>query len=283
MAVESRSIFGSGAEKETFLALRSSWKDEVDVFPQMSVKAVIGFDRLQAIEDENEKNYLLQTEFDYVICWKNKGFPLLVVEFDGIGGGFSRGIRYETRVLPINDRNRHKKLEAKLRNCGQAGIPVVVVSFDEARRIDATSHLTILDGIIGEILASAIFANELKRQQFSSVHEVEDLEIELSIARNPIKKEISRLLATLASIPGKPGIGLPMSQRPLDDRKNDGMIGCHTSVSVGGDEFGASAYVRDINCRGFAAYGLAQALSWLCALQDTVRANNLARADEPSS
>ena len=276
--MESRSIFGSGVERETYFALRKKWAKEVDVFPLLPVKVVVGFDRVQAIQDELEKDFLLKTEFDYVVCWKNRGIPVLVLEFDGIGGGFSRGVRYETRVVPINDPNRRRKLEAKLRICAEAKIPAVVVAIQEGRPIDAATHLTILDAIIGEALADGIFRNALKHQQFSSLDEVEDLEIGLSIRKNPIKRGISKLLSAL--IAAGLGTGVPRSQRPINDRENEDMIGCYTSVSVDGQEFSATVYVRDVNCQGFAAYGLAEDLSWLTALRDAAQASNLTLHDE---
>src|SRR5258708_35866941 len=109
--MRNQSIFGSGVERETFLAIRRKWAKDVEVFPQVPVKNVVGYDRVQALQDEDEKQYLLQTEFDYVVCKKNSGDTALVIEFDGIGGGFSRGLQYET-VEPIMIRNRPRKLGA---------------------------------------------------------------------------------------------------------------------------------------------------------------------------
>src|SRR5216684_630052 len=154
----SQSIFGSGVERETFLALRRKWEKEVDVFPQVPVKTVVGFSRVQAVQDESERQYLLQTEFDYVVCKKNSGIPILVIESDGMGGGFSRILEYETRE-PVKGRNRRKKLEAKLRICADAEIPVIVVATPEQERIDEARHLTILDGIVGEVLARSHLIN----------------------------------------------------------------------------------------------------------------------------
>ncbi len=120
------------------------------MFPQLPVKTVVGFKRVQAVQDESEKQYLLQTEFDCVVCKRNSGIPVLVIEFDGMGGGFLRGLEYETKE-PIRVRNRHKKLEAKLRICADAEISAIVVAMPEQERIDEAGHLTILDGIVGEV------------------------------------------------------------------------------------------------------------------------------------
>lgn len=123
-----QSIFGSGAERTTFLSLQKKWGREVDVFPQVPVKCVVGYDLVQALQNEEVKKYLLQTEFDYVVCRKKTGAPILVIEFDGIGGGFSRLLEYKAKVVPISDPNRARTIESKLGICADAEIPIVVVS-----------------------------------------------------------------------------------------------------------------------------------------------------------
>jgi Protein of unknown function (DUF2726) len=265
------SIFGSGVERETFLALRRKWEGEVDVFPQVPVKTVVGFSRVQALQDENEKQYLLKTEFDYVVCKRNTGVPVLVIEFDGVGGGFSRGLQYET-TEPIRVRNRAMKMQAKLRICAQAKIPAVVVALPEQERIGESGHLTVLDGIIGEVLASQIFEVVVAERTFKSVEEAEDLEIQLSLTKNPINREIVRILTALHAVDLKAGLS---SQGPLYDRQAEGMVGCHSTVRFAGNEFVADAYVREINCRGFAGYGLAERLSELGAMQKALQASGL--------
>lgn len=267
----SQSIFGSGAERETFLAIRRKWQGEVDVFPQVPVKTVVGFERVQTIPNESERKYLLQTEFDCVVCKKNSGIPILVIEFDGMCRGFSRVLAYETRG-PARGQNRRKKLEAKLRICADAEIAAIVVSTPEQEQIDEASYLTILDGIVGEVLASTIFNAEVERRTFRSVDEVEDLEIQLSLSKNPINKEIIDVLTALHTADETAWL---RSQKPLDDRKQEGMVGCHSRVKFAGKEYEASAYVREINCRGFAAYGLAERLSELGAYKKALRASGL--------
>jgi hypothetical protein len=141
------------------------------------------------------------------VCRKNRGIPILVTEFDGIGGGFSRDLQYVSRIVPVRDRNRSRKLQAKLAICAHAGIPAVVVSMPEQERIDEDGHLTLLDGIIGEALASHIFDGILKTRTFRCIDEVEDLEIELSLRKNPINRAIATSIATLLTVDqeGDPG------------------------------------------------------------------------------
>jgi len=263
------------------MALRSQWEKEVNVFPRVHVKNVVGFDRIQAIKDEAERDYLLKTKFDFVICKKHSGVPILVIEFDGMDGGFSRVLEYETHKVPIRDQHRRRKLEAKLRICAEAEIPAVVVSSQETTHIDVASRLTILDGIIGKVLASELFTQICEEREFNSLDEVEDLEFTLHQRKNPIEAEITRLMTALITV--ERGTSLPKLQTPLSDRKNVGEVGCRTVVECGGQEFAADIYVRDINCRGFVAYGLAVDLSWLTALREAVRATRLITSPDGSS
>jgi hypothetical protein len=53
------------------------------------------------------------------------------------------------------------------------------------------------------------------------------------------------------------------------------MVGCHSTVRLSSNVFTADAYVREINCRGFAAYGLAERLSELGALRKAFQASAL--------
>lgn len=76
------------------------------------------------------------------------------------------------------------------------------------------------------------------------------------------------------------GVCLLKSQRPLYDRESENMTGCYSTVIFRGQEFVASAYVRDVNCRGFSAYGLAEDLSHLAALNDAARSIVLMPSDD---
>lgn len=72
------------------------------------------------------------------------------------------------------------------------------------------------------------------------------------------------------------------SQSPRHDREQDGMVGCRTAVACRNQEFDATVYVRDINCAGFTAYGLAEDLSWLAAIREAARGIGIALPDSVS-
>jgi hypothetical protein len=98
----------------------------------------------------SEQRFFYHANVDYTFCSPG-GRPLFSVEFDGLGGGFSKvGVYIPHR--PTRDRNRKWKLDTKLRFTAAVGYPLMIVSFEEVRSFDDES-ITILDGIIGQFLA----------------------------------------------------------------------------------------------------------------------------------
>lgn len=142
-------VFDSKAEEKVFRSLQSRWASELVLYPSLPLAKVIcleGDDRLPA----SEERFFYQTNVDYTFCTP-EGRPLFSVEFDGLGGGFSKvGVYIPHR--PTQDRNRKWKLDTKLRFAAAVRYPLMVISFEEAQSFDDES-ITILDGIIGQFLA----------------------------------------------------------------------------------------------------------------------------------
>lgn len=85
-----RSIFDSASERKIFNRLKTYWNQYVDVFTQIPVKSVIGYNEVVKFSNsEKALDFLLKTSFDFVICELGTGIPILVIEFDGLSGGFS--------------------------------------------------------------------------------------------------------------------------------------------------------------------------------------------------
>jgi hypothetical protein len=142
-------VFDSKAEEKVFRALQSRWSSELVLYPSLPLAKLISLeedDRLPA----NEQRFFYQTNVDYTFCTP-AGRPLFSVEFDGLGGGFSKvGVYIPYRTT--KDRSRKWKLNTKLRFAAAVRYPLMVVSFEEVRSFDDES-ITILDGIIGQFLA----------------------------------------------------------------------------------------------------------------------------------
>jgi hypothetical protein len=180
--------FDSKPEKRLYHSLISTWRTQVNIYPQIPVRKVLGYKELKEELPLSwaQKNYLLKTEFDFVAYDKITDVLVVAVEFDGIGHGFSKDGHYITNVIPIKDPNRKWKLDAKLTACEWSLIPLVIVSFEETEPLmDAEDSLTILDGIIGHILS-------LRRRSEGVAQR--KVELERASERDPTGNELGALL-----------------------------------------------------------------------------------------
>src|SRR5262249_25925168 len=111
---------------------------------------------------ESERQFLFKTSVDYTLCTKGVGKPLMSVEFDGLGHGFSRRGEY-VQVVPASDPYRKLKLDLKLRVAKEVDYPLIVVSYDEKFPIGPSTSLTIVDGIIGNLMAHKDYRDKLPK------------------------------------------------------------------------------------------------------------------------
>lgn len=148
----SPTIFDSAAERALFQELQSRWAPKLQLFAQVPLAKLI---RLQPRDERllrpRHRRYFLSAHVDFTFCWPG-GRPLLSVELDGVGGGFSREWQYiPKRVTP--DPNRDWKLNFKLRAAARVDYPLIVIPTEETARLDEAESLTILDGIVGQLLS----------------------------------------------------------------------------------------------------------------------------------
>lgn len=117
----------------------------------------------------DDRRYLRASEVDYTLCTLRAGEyrPLLNIEFDGYSHGLSRDGRY-IAVEAQADPKRAQHLDLKVRVATQAGYPLFVVSYEETNPIGKKTHLTILDGIVGQVLAGMAFEHELRKRMAKS-------------------------------------------------------------------------------------------------------------------
>jgi hypothetical protein len=183
--------------------LKTLWSRYVDVFPQIPVRNVVDYDELRKFDTSSKvTDFLLKTSFDFVVCELNTGIPILIIEFDGLGGGFSNeGIFYKKRNVD-QDKYRALKMETKLKLCSQFQIPMIVLSYEECNLLSESNDLiTMLDVIIGDAIEKR--NNEKDHDQYTKMLSKADelggengiettlLEIDmLSELHNPIKKKI---------------------------------------------------------------------------------------------
>ena len=150
MAVKT-SIFGSRSEESGFRSIEHTWGQDYAVYPQVPLSALCTSDP----EWTDTTNFFFKTSVDYVLC-TNKGRPILAIDFDGMGRGFDREGEY-VQVEPTTDRFRKRKFDIKLRFSQQNGFPYHVVSSEEFRSLGDGIDLTVVDGIVGSIIAKKQF------------------------------------------------------------------------------------------------------------------------------
>jgi len=145
-----KTVFGSKAERALYNALNTKWDNKFHIFPSLPFANLVNFEGVNLKEKERE--FLFKTSIDFTLCDKATDKPILSIDFDGMGYGFSRNGEY-IEISPSSDYYRKLKFDLKLKIARQAHYNYFIVSYKETENLDPTLHLTIVDGIIGEILA----------------------------------------------------------------------------------------------------------------------------------
>lgn len=213
------SVFGSPKEREFYGILKSRWADKFNLYPSLPFASIIDIKDMGLTE--GARSYLLKTSLDFTLCEKEADKPVLSIEFDGLGHGFSHDGKY-IEFWPSKDPNRELKLSLKLRVAEKAGYPLIVVSFDETSPFSEDLELTIADGLIGRVLSRRRFEelinerrNELagpgsedfawmkesyekfSEREYTYDHYVQDwvvgLEVEAELESDPIAKQAAIL------------------------------------------------------------------------------------------
>jgi hypothetical protein len=152
-------------EQQLFTSINSRWSDRFDVYPSLPFASVIDFSD-EALAP-SERTFLLNKPGLHPVheAWSTNAWSTTPQHrVDGLSHGFSRlGEYVGLRPAPSNDPRRHEKLDLKVRAVTKAGYPLVVVSYEEKNPIGKGLHLTIVDGIIGQVLADREY-RELSRR-----------------------------------------------------------------------------------------------------------------------
>ena len=151
-------VFASKIEKTAFASVQSRWSDRFNIYLSLPLSNIINF--FDGTLARTETDTLLKTSVDFTLANKKEDKPILSVEFDGIGCGFDKdGVYVPTKDFQQIDPYRKLKLDLKLKVCKAAQYPLVVVSYDELTRISEQEQITVLDGIIGQILSKLWLAS----------------------------------------------------------------------------------------------------------------------------
>ena len=142
-------VFDSELEANTFHALELRWFPSFKIFPSLPLLKIFQVDSDELTT--KELWYFQKSNLDYTICLPNNQ-PILSIEFDGVKGGFSRDGIYSLEHKIIDPMENHS-LDLKLKAAKRVHYPLMLISFEELKHFDEEDTLTILNGIIRQLIA----------------------------------------------------------------------------------------------------------------------------------
>jgi hypothetical protein len=166
-------VFASRSERENFYKLSRQWGDQYRIYHNLPFLSVFTTDNLIDLSNWEGKTVILsdidlsrlkKTSIDYTFCDEDDS-PLVCIEFDGLQQGFNVGTQY--RPKKGFDSWRKKIMELKLKVAHNSLFPYFVVGSDHFNDLTSDVQLTIVDGIIGEVLAHQAF--KIRFQEFDPI------------------------------------------------------------------------------------------------------------------
>ena len=155
-------VFGSKKEQENFYKLSEVWGADYRIYHNLpflnifTVENLFDWSQLQIVSvTEVEIGRLKKTSVDYTLC-DHDDTPILCIEFDGLQEGHNVGGNYHPiyRSKQSSPEWRKEITELKLRVARCNLFPFFVVGSEHFRDVSKDTKITIVDGIIGYVLAS---------------------------------------------------------------------------------------------------------------------------------
>jgi hypothetical protein len=187
-------VFASKSERQNFYKVRRQWGKDYNLYPNLPFLMVFNTKdlfnlsnwELKKIElTPREMSRLKKTSIDYTLCDK-EDTPLVCIEFDGFQEGFNLGTKYHTGFP--SDEWRQEITELKLKVAHNSMFPFFVVGSRHFADFSGDLRLTIVDGIIGEVLAKRATSDRFAKgfspedagysqTDFDDLHELEQNDI----------------------------------------------------------------------------------------------------------
>ncbi len=224
-----KQVFGSNSERDNYYKLSRQWGNSYRIYHNLpflnifNTKDLLNTKKLYSSSwfDSNEPdklsigdidyNRLKKTSVDYTLCDQSDR-PLVCIDFDGIKDGFNVGTDYKFDGPP--DPWRELITGLKLKVAHGSMFPYFVVGYDHFKDLSDKVELTMVDGIIGQVLSSLETQDRIAqgfkpeevgwtREDFDNLppdeqHEViQDwvigVEVEAEMKNNPISIKVSEL------------------------------------------------------------------------------------------
>lgn len=215
--------FASRSERDNYYKLQRAWGNKYHIFHNIpflnlfTIENLIDFHDWQNLNSitltELEISQLKKTSIDYTLC-DEKDTPILCIEFDGMQQGYNVGADYypDKVNLKLNPWRRHIT-ELKLKVAHGSMFPYFVVGSKYFKDVPAETNLTIVDGIVGEVLSLKATNAEINSFSPEKLGMTEDefdhlsdfdkhefiqdwvfgVEIEMDIEHNPITRRLAQL------------------------------------------------------------------------------------------
>jgi hypothetical protein len=231
-----KQVFASNPERSNFYKLSRQWGSKYRLYHNLpflnvfNTKGLINPKKLGSFAsffDPSEPdrltigdidfNRLKKTSIDFTLCDEDDK-PLVCIEFDGLKDGFNVGTEYRFDGPP--DPWRELITGLKLRVAHGSVFPYFVVGTEHFKDLAADVQLTMVDGIIGEVLAALESGNRIgqgfrpdevgwTQDDFDGLppdeqHEiVQDwvigVEVEAGLRNNPISVAVAELERTVSA------------------------------------------------------------------------------------
>lgn len=299
-------VFGSAGEKRAFDALGRQWGNKFRIYHNLPFLNVITTEGLLDFHGDlrpitvsrPDRDRLKKTSIDFTLCDASDA-PVLCIEFDGLRKGFNVGTTYTTRDSEIRPGWRKSITELKLRVAHGSGMPFIVLCSSYFERISSRTQLTVVDGIIGDYIATQAASDEISRgfkpedigfsqDEFAALspekqHDniqswVINIGIEADMTHNPICQMNAQLMGEIGFRTGRleplthPPIEHLSGQERLQAFENAKLHGArYTVTDEKGRKFTGEIFIPNIKVPKISQFGLLHELAELIAMDKAAR------------
>jgi hypothetical protein len=298
MGVKSQ-VFASRSERENFYKLSRQWGSRYRLYHNLPFLNVFTVDNLIDLSDwqgrpivlsDVELSRLKKTSVDYTLCDQDDS-PLVCIEFDGLQQGFNVGTHYHPKQG--FDNWRQQITELKLKVAHNSLFPYFVVSSDHFNNIARDIQLTIVDGIIGEVLAHRAFRQRFQefnpsdygysQAEFDSLprHEQQDIiddwgidsEVSTQMENNPVYRQAAALQHEMTSCGACKQFGYQGVVFPAGAKMDEAIL-VGEKYTVYSEQYGnveRTVLLPNFRTPGFYFGGLAESIAELLAFTELKR------------
>jgi hypothetical protein len=155
---KAKSIVGSEPEGKAFQSIALHLPEGWRVYPNLPLSQLVRVGKHEL--PQSDWDLYLKTSIDFTLV-DAENSPSLLIQFDGMGGGFSSSDKY-VQIRETRDPNRSAKLNFKLRMCNSIQLPLIVVSFDETHPCTRDGMLSVINGIAAQHVARKVYQNTIQ-------------------------------------------------------------------------------------------------------------------------